>query len=119
MRIVILFVLAAIPLLGQISLTPSPNVQWSCNGLKCTVSQRHAGHAPFPLLISVGGSGTINVGACTGTACGQIVPKLCTENLQPCSPRSVAPASLYFVMDEFAHSYPPGSYTASIPVNGS
>jgi len=115
----ILFVLAAIPLLGQISLTPSPNVQWSCKGLKCTVSQRYAGHAPFPLLISVGGSGAINVGACTGTACGQIVPKLCTENLQPCSPRSVAPASLYFVMDEFAHSYPPGGYNASIPVTGS
>ena len=115
----ILFVLLATPLFGQITLTPSPNAQWSCAGLNCTVSQREAGHSPFPLLITVGGSGAINLGACTGLACGKIVPKICTQDLQPCSARSSAPASLYFVLDEFADSFVRGAYTASIPVSGS
>ena len=112
----ILLLLSAIPLFAQISLTPSPNALWSCSGLNCTVTQREAGHAPFPLLITVGGTGTINLGSCTGSACGRIAPRICTQGVEPCSTKTTAPASLYFVLDEYGNTFPPGAYTASIPV---
>ena len=114
----IILVLSATSLFGQISLVPSPNAPWSCNGLNCSVAQREAGHAPYPLLITVNGTGTINLGSCVGSACGRIVPKICTQNVQPCSPTSTAPASLYFILDEFVNTFPAGAYTGSIPVTG-
>jgi hypothetical protein len=114
----ILLVLLTTSLFGQISLAPSPNVLWSCSGLNCAVTQREAGHAPYPLLITVTGTGTINLGSCIGSACGRIVPRICTQNVQPCSPTSTAPASLYFILDEFANTFPAGAYTGSIQVTG-
>jgi hypothetical protein len=40
------------------------------------------------------------------------------QNVQPCSPTNTAPASLYFVFDEFVNTFHPGIYTAAIPVTG-
>src|ERR1700733_6011785 len=110
----ILLLLSAIPLFAQISLTPSPNALWSCTGLNCNVTQRAAGHAPFPLLLSVGGTGAINLGSCIRSACGPLAPKICPQGIVPCSTTTTAPASLYFVLDEYGNTYPPGAYTALI-----
>jgi hypothetical protein len=115
MRKVILFVLAAIPLVRTISRAPSPNVQWSCTGLNCTASQ--------PLAVYASDFGgrqwMIKVGAVPETLAGKSFPNWGRRIFSYVAPGVLLPnhsISSYFVMDEFSHSYPSGAYTASIPV---
>src|ERR1700733_4966855 len=116
----LLYLFFCAALFGQITLTATPNANWSCSGLNCSSTQRQSGHPPFPLRISITGSGTVTVGSCsTGNACSTFVPKTCNVGA-PCDNSATAPNSVYFVADEYNNPvWTPGTYTASFPISGS